>query len=659
MAVNNSIKIDKKDFLRALLTDTSPSDVPLIFSNDGLYINLHIIKNGNPIFELIDYIIIGENKDLENDIIKFNSYIPFKYKIKKDEHKLRTLSLVHPASQYTYSLFYKKYAKTINYLCSLSKASIRAPTKITNSFYLKDGFLNNKYKEINIETIHNEVRRKHASSFFSYKGYNRIYNFYKDNNFFNLEKKFRVMWNLDVANCFNNIYTHSIEWAIKGKDYSKSTVLIDQRFPAILDKLMQYSNHSETNGIPIGSEFSRIFSEIIFQRIDRNIIDSLLKKNYTFDVDYCFYRYVDDFILFSKNENIAEIVYKEINDKLSEYNLYLGDSKLKKYNRPFLTEKSNVIIKANLILKELDKTIFVIDDKKITKLIRVKDISKLSGYIINKIKIITPVSSNYDGVSSYIISSLCNRIIQMSKDYELFSVEEFDSRTLNDILLTLFNIIFFFFYTNVTISSSAKITKSIILINNLLLKKHSNISLRICDFISNNINSMSILEASELNDERSDFLSIERINMLILLSNLGDEYLPKKKYFDAIFKKDIKLNYFSIVSFLFIIKNNPMYSNVKKIIEKNILEIISKHKDIFKYSETTHLVLDILSCPYVSHDLRVEIYKKVLNIIKITKTQDEIRNDCKKLLNVYWFVKWKELDLVNLLERKELKSHYI
>ncbi|BCV28933.1 hypothetical protein [Shewanella algae] len=39
-----AIKLDKKDFSRALLTDTFPADVPVIFGNDGLYINGHIVN---------------------------------------------------------------------------------------------------------------------------------------------------------------------------------------------------------------------------------------------------------------------------------------------------------------------------------------------------------------------------------------------------------------------------------------------------------------------------------------------------------------------------------------------------------------------------------------------------------------------------------------
>lgn len=656
--MKHNIKIDKKDFLRSLLTDTSPNDVPLIFSNDGLYINLNSIKKGNPVYDIMKNLIIRNVNN--NEVLNPDTTIPFKYNIKKDEHKLRTLSLIHQASQYTYAIIYRDYANIINYLCSLSEISIRAPIKIANSFYLKEGHINNKYKEINVETIKDEVKRKHASSFFSYKGYNRIYNFYKDNDFYNLEKKFPIMWNLDVANCFNNIYTHSIEWAIKGKNYSKSTKSINQRFPAILDKTMQNSNHSETNGIPIGSEFSRVFAEIILQRVDNNIINSLSIKNIKMNDDYCIYRYVDDFILFAKDINTAEIIYKEINDHLGEYNLYLGDNKLKKYNRPFLTEKSDSIIKANLILKEMDEKLFIKNEKKISCLLEVKNVRDFSNFFINKIKIITPPSSNYSNLSSYIISSICNRITNINKDYNEIIKNNFNPFILKKTLLSLYNILFFFFYTNVSISSSLKITKATILINKKLLTKHDDIRLELCDFISNNINSMSILEVDNINEGRHNFLSIERVNMLILLRNLGDEYLPKKVSLEKIITPDTKMNYFSIVSFLFIIKNNYKYKSIKRIIELKIKSLFSDgHNDIKDNSEIAHLALDILSCPFVSPELRKYIYIKVTSSLDLARTPTQIDDEYNSFLNVYWFVKWNDLNLINLLERKELKSSYL
>ncbi|HHR6391373.1 TPA: antiviral reverse transcriptase Drt3b [Providencia alcalifaciens] len=661
--MRNNVKIDKKDFLRALLTDTYPTDVPLIFSNDGLYINLNLINKNSPIYKIIDQIITRESEKIGDEIANLQAYIPFKYNIKKDEHKLRTLSLIHPASQYTYSLFYRDYAKTINYLCSLSPISIRAPVKITNSFYLKDGHINNKYKEINIETIHDEIKRKHASSFFTYKGFTRIYHFYKNDNFLELEKRFPLMWNLDVSNCFNNIYSHSVEWAIKGKEYSKYSILITQRFAAILDKTMQYSNDCETNGIPIGCEFSRVFAEIIFQRIDRNIINSLSEKGFEYNESYKVCRYVDDFILFAKNKNIADLVYKEINDKLGEYNLYLGDSKLKKYSRPFITEKSDAIIKASFVLKEMDDIIFdrdFNDNKIIKKLHKIKCVNKLSMYIINKIKIITPESSNYSGLSSYVVSSICNKLSNICSDYGVYSCGEYDDKNLKSIIITLYNILFFFFYATPSISSSMKVTKSTILINDLLINHHDDIRIIIADFISNNINSMSLLEFDDENENRDGYLSIERVNMLILLSYLGDKYLPKKRYLMSIVNNKKNLDYFSIVSFLFVIKNNPDFFELKEIIESKIKDIFNNKKNkISKYSEKTHLMLDVLSCPYVSLNLREYVYEQVISELNIVRNAQQITSDCLEFLNIYWFVKWEKLDLVNLLERKELKSHYI
>ncbi|HEM8338302.1 TPA: RNA-directed DNA polymerase [Providencia rettgeri] len=654
--MKKNTKIDKKDYLRALLTDTSPNDVPLIFSNDGLYINLHSIKKGNPIYDIMKNLIIRDVHD--GGFLAPDPTIPFKYKIKKDEHKLRTLSLIHPASQYTYSIIYRDYANIINHLCSLSEISIRAPIKITNSFYLKNGHIDNKYKEINIETIKHEVNRKHASSFFSYKHYNRIYKFFKDDIFFTLEKKYPIMWYLDIANCFNNIYTHSIEWAIKGKDYSKSTISINQRFPAILDKTMQNSNHSETNGIPVGCEFSRIFSEIILQRIDKNIVNALSIKNIKINEDYAIYRYVDDFILFSKNTDTAEVIYKEISDHLGEYNLYLNDNKLRKFNRPFLTEKTDSIIKANLILKEIDEKIFIQNEKNIIGLIEIKKTRDFFNFFINKFKIITPPSSNYSNLSSYVISSICNRITRINNDYEKIIKNNFTPLKLKKILFSLYNILFFFFYTNVSISTSIKIAKSTILINKLLLKKHNDINLELCDFISSNINSMSIFEIDNMNEDRHNFLSIERVNMLILLSSLGHEYLPQNNSLEKIISSNSKMNYFSIVSFLYIIKDNVRYNTIKDKLEKTIKHLFL-NKNIKKNSELAHLALDVLSCPYVSTELRKFIYSNVTLSLGLPKTLDQIENEYNKFLDIYWFVKWNDLNLINLLERKELRSSYI
>ncbi|HEI2833204.1 TPA: RNA-directed DNA polymerase, partial [Escherichia coli] len=157
--------------------------------------------------------------------------------------------------------------------------SIRYPRKVANSFFLYENNALEKYKGEDIETTKDELMRKYSSSYFSYGGFNRIYKLFQSKMFIELEKRFSVMWMLDVSHCFDSIYTHSVSWALKNKSYIKKHVKHSNQFGQELDTLMQRSNNNETNGIPIGSEFSRVFAELIFQRIDCNIESCLLSEH--------------------------------------------------------------------------------------------------------------------------------------------------------------------------------------------------------------------------------------------------------------------------------------------------------------------------------------------------------------------------------------------
>lgn len=113
-------------------------------------------------------------------------------------------------------------------------------------------------------------------SYFTYP-YIKIYKFYQSNQYIYLEKKFSFLWHADISNCFSNIYTHSISWAITdSKSYSKNNK--NDSFFADFDQLMQKMNNNETFGILVGGEFSRIFAEIIFQKMDKELIIQIEKN---------------------------------------------------------------------------------------------------------------------------------------------------------------------------------------------------------------------------------------------------------------------------------------------------------------------------------------------------------------------------------------------
>ncbi|XOF33603.1 MAG: hypothetical protein ACL93V_16660 [Candidatus Electrothrix sp. YB6] len=207
--MNKQNKVNKKDYYRILLSETIPSEVPFIFSNDGFYKNCILYEKSNyhPI-ELFQIIVISEQED--------KSTIPLTYKIRKDAFSLRSLSLMHPYSQWKYIDFYSNYSGIICFHCSRSKASLRSPQKIGSSFYVKNENENiKKYKIDSIDTEDEDKTIKHPSSYFAYRGVNRLHKFFDSSKYLKLEKKYSSMWMIDIAKCFDSIYTHTVSWAVK------------------------------------------------------------------------------------------------------------------------------------------------------------------------------------------------------------------------------------------------------------------------------------------------------------------------------------------------------------------------------------------------------------------------------------------------------------
>lgn len=672
MAIKKNIKLDKKDYLRALLCDTQPGDCPIIFSNDGLYINLtehdrvcNDSSSYTPVSSFLKKIInpgldssIGVEKQAQ---AKKKQSSPFGYCIVKDAFSQRHLSLVHPRSQINYSEFYKTYSSVITLNTLKSNFSIRYPRKVANSFFLYENSASEKYKGEDIETTRDELMRKYSSSYFTYGGFNRIYKLFQSKVFIGLEKRFSFMWMLDVSHCFDSIYTHSISWALKNKSFIKKHVAHSNQFGQELDTLMQRSNNNETNGIPIGSEFSRVFAELIFQRIDCNIESCLLSEHgWVNNKDYAILRYVDDFIVFCNSESSAEIITKIINVKLNEYNLQLNVNKLKKYSRPFCTSKTGLIIKVNELIRNLEIKLYEKNDGGFT-LNKIRSKHDLKIYVINHVKSICIENKvSYADVSSYIISSLSKRLISII-DMLQTQKNEGDlevTKRIKDLIFTVTDIMLFFFSVNPTVSSSYKLSKTMFVVNNYLNDISSDYS---SIFMTSIVNTAETINFGE-NDNGlfiDDFISIEKVNLILAATFFGDNYLVSADFFHGIVHKK-KLDYFTIISLLFYFRNRRSFQELKCIIENKIKELLSHNIDLLQSSEKAHLFLDVLSCPFVSIETRRFLYRKYLKNFEPTlnRSHQEIENDLQSLLQTYWFVKWDELDIVKMIEKKELKESY-
>ncbi|MCE4326870.1 hypothetical protein I5127_22990, partial [Escherichia coli] len=99
---------------------------------------------------------------------------------------------------------------------------------------------------------------------------------------------------------------------------------------------------------------------------------------------------------------------------------------------------------------------------------------------------------------------------------------------------------------------------------------------------------------------------------------------------------------------------------LKHIVEVRIKDLLYPDMDLLQSSEKAHLFLDVMSCPFVSIETRRFLYRKYLKKYEknVNRSHLEIESDLQSMLKTYWFVKWDELDLVKMIEKKELKESY-
>jgi Reverse transcriptase (RNA-dependent DNA polymerase) len=651
-------KIKRNDYNRILITETLPYETPIIFSNDGLYDMVANIENVDEIQKtFLKALILGEGS---HEIP--NSTIPYVYKIKKNSSEYRRLALLHPTSQWKIKCFYEKYEKLILYYCSISPASIRAPNKIAGSFYNKSSWENvnrYQYKNGTIGLSDKDKYSKHTPSFFSYRGFDRLYKFFNSPDYFTLEKKFGILLTLDVSKCFDSIYTHCLSWAVKDKQFTKTHVSVSSTFAQEFDSVIRHGNHNETNGIPIGPEVSRIFSEILFQEIDRIVI-SRLSSDIVFEVDYAFRRYVDDVFIFAKDDAASRLIYDTYSDVLMSFNLHANSFKSIKYLRPFLTKKSRLIVEASQDTnKFIDK--FLVQEVRISLTPKhVHSPWRLTKSYIDSIKTLCSYNdASYDEISSFLISVFAERMKKIVSIDEVDIDEEIRLDYLNSIQIVL-EILYFFYSVSPSVSASYKLSTSIILAIRFFRKnipEHANtVAQAIYDLTVTLLASQSgMVEAKGIDN----FIHLESLNIMLAIRELGDHFLLPAKTIEQLFIGQKTLTYFTLVSCFFYIKNDTQYANLRGMLVTEIAKKLDDLTNIFMDCEKTYLLLDMLSCPYIPVQKKKTWVRAMYVVLKkAVPLKEHINIFLQDVDKRHCQVNWTDLDLLNSLEKKELKQAY-
>ena len=175
--------------------------------------------------------------------------------------------------------------------------------------YFKDKTNNIKYK---ISRIH--LRKMEKSKSLFVMNYN---NWKKDDSpEIDLMQGCKWVVHADISTCFPSIYTHSLCWALVGKEKSKNNRKRNEWFNKI-DNCCCNIRNGETHGLMIGPHASNLLSEIILTAIDKNL----------YKPEWKYIRTIDDYTCYVRSYELAQKFLISLNNELKTYDLSLNHKK--------------------------------------------------------------------------------------------------------------------------------------------------------------------------------------------------------------------------------------------------------------------------------------------------------------------------------------------
>lgn len=647
--------VRRGDAARAIVTDTLPEEVPVIFSNDGFYLNFTRNTPNNPEAALFVQSILDGQKAYTK---------PFRYSILKDSWSVRRLSLIHPAAQLQVATFYSQFDTLLCHYTSKSINSLRAPSKVGSTYFVRGTTSDSqRYRQSGVETVTLETTTSNPASYFAYNRYSRVHQFFDSNEYLHLEKRFRLFRTLDVSACFSSIYTHTLFWATADVETAKDNVKA-AGYANSFDRLMQSMNYNETNGICIGPEISRIFAENIFAEIDKRTVDRLTAAGYVYKVDYEFRRYVDDFYVFAQSIPIIEAVTAEISHSLLDFNLTLNERKMVTLERPFATKISRIIADANTTLTEFFGKFLLLSRNEDHEYLIPKRIRKSDALIRSFTNSVKSICANhqtgYDTVSDYIVSAISRRVSDLADTYAYRPYAE--DRDLDDDIdsyMLLIETMYFFYTVNPTVRSSLSVARAVIIAARWVREHRMERS----PHLTENVVRWTLdLARSIQRDSRHQTLAavpIEVLNIIIPMHEVADGESLVDTLIEEVCKDLNIFGYFEIVTFIFLCKSSIRHRSLLELLFKRGQDIVADGLGPRIDSQSAHLCLDLLACPYISLERRSTWFNTLRGRCGLPAI---LRADAQEAVTAIedhpWFIRWREIDLLAMLRKKELSDVY-
>ncbi|WP_338984847.1 RNA-directed DNA polymerase [Fusobacterium nucleatum] len=152
-----------------------------------------------------------------------------------------------------------------------------------------------------------------------------------EQNSIKLSLEYNYLFKTDIINCYAEIYTHSIAWALHTKKVAKEKRNDKKLLGNNIDKHLRAMSNGQTNGIPQGSALMDFIAEILLKYSDE-LISCEIQKNTKLKEKFKILRYRDDYRIFVKEIETGREIMKIITKVLLSLGLKLNTTKTGYYD---------------------------------------------------------------------------------------------------------------------------------------------------------------------------------------------------------------------------------------------------------------------------------------------------------------------------------------
>lgn len=459
---------------------------------------------------------------------------------------------------------------------------------------------------------------------------------------------------------------------------------------------MQLMNYNETNGILIGPEVSRIFAEIILDRIDLDVESAVSRSadeggvgTYLRGKDYDVFRYVDNIYIFYNHDRVRRDIVEAIEHSLDEYKMSLNKSKSEVSNRPFFTKKSMAISEAKLIRDRFFdapiETIWV-DGKRATGVgSMTRPVPPFSDFQNDLRRACFMSDNDYSSISGFLIAALRSRIQRVLGSHISFESHIVSNSTLPEsevradyqaklasYISTTVDMCMHMYTLAPSVASSLDVATILLVSAETLKEIDTDHFLHMQERLQLAVSKLLTSSAITALKESNFAVPIEVLNILCALTAFDYDAEHLEELVTTSIGVESSANYFELISKIFILSRMKGSENAISSIFNSARARILGDVDLRVNSENLHLFLDLLTCPHISRANRKKLYRDVVDgfnklnegegksgpSVPNKSTNAAIDEMLEYMEKNPWFVDWDRIDLLRLIQKKRLRSGY-